>query len=230
VPAWGFFYPERGTEMVNLKMGAAPVSVVLVSLILWVSFAWGLPADTPAAEGKADEAPQGPWAGVRISDAYDYAKCAQCGKKNEVRAESCSRCRRELPQPSAEVTDPASVFVPGKGYYREGTLLEPGKKGLLIPGLVLAGSGLAAFTVGCTLAGESETGEMGPEAILVFAGFGMAVTGGVLLIIALATWTEPVYAFGCGERFGPYESEAFARRSPDTESVGLKVEVTLLSF
>jgi DNA-directed RNA polymerase subunit RPC12/RpoP len=79
--------------------------------------------------GEAEAAAKDPWVGVRISDAYDYAKCPQCGKKNDIHAVACSRCGNELPQPSAEVTEPAWGFVPGKGYFREGTVVEPAKKG-----------------------------------------------------------------------------------------------------
>jgi hypothetical protein len=169
--------------------------------VLWVSFAWGLPAEAEAGEGDAEAAAEDPWAGVRISDAYDYAKCTRCGEKNEICAERCSRCGCEVPQPSSEMTDPDVVFVPGKGYYREGTLLEPGKsqKGYWITGLVLS-------------------------ACLLF------VVGIPLLIYGLATRTEAVYAFASGDRYEPYESEAFARRSPDPDGVMLKVEVTLFGF
>jgi hypothetical protein len=221
--------------MVNFGRNAPPIAVVLASLLLWVSFAWGLPAEAPA-EGEADvaaaedtwrcgncdaenvalakyctecgakkagvagAAAEDRWAGVRISGAYNYAKCTRCGKKNQIRAESCSRCGNEFPQPSAEMTDPNVVFVPGRGYYREGTLLEPGKsqKGYWITGLFLS---FLVWPVGIPL-----------------------------LIYGLATRTEPVYAFASGERYDLYERPAYARRSPDSEGATLKVEVTLLGF
>jgi hypothetical protein len=99
------------------------------------------------------------------------------------------------------MTDPDVVFVPGRGYYREGTLLEPGKSqnGYWITGLVLT-------------------------ACLLWP------VGIPLLIYGLATRTEPVYAFASGERFEPYERPAFALMSADSDGVALKVEVTLLGF
>ncbi len=218
--------------MLNFKRCAPQVSVVLASLVLWTSFAWGLPTDAPAAEGEAEVAAEDPWAGVRISDAYDYAECFQCGKKNELRAKSCSRCAYELPQPSAEVTDPTWVFVPGKGYYREGTLLEVGnkRKGMLTAGLILIGSGLTTWGVALIMDARGYYESISTWALLgVVAGFGAASAGGVMFIVAVSTWKEPVYAFGSGERYGPYDA-AYARRLPDTDGVALKVEVTVLGF
>ena len=42
--------------MVNFGRKAPHIPVVLASLILWGSFAWGLPAEGPVIEGKADVA------------------------------------------------------------------------------------------------------------------------------------------------------------------------------
>ena len=240
--------------------------VVLASLLLWVSFAWGLPAEAPVTEGDADAAAAGdtwrcancnavneafanyctecggekggeagaaadnPWAGVRISDAYDYAKCTRCGEKNEIRAERCSRCTCQLPQPSAEITDPDVVFVPGKGYYREGALLEPGKsrKSLWITGLVLTTAGGLFLIPGGVVVladGEYAAGGIG----IVVAGIGATATGIVLLIRGIKK-TKPVYAFEQGESYRPFESETFARRSPSSDAAAFKVEVTLFGF
>ena len=193
-----------------------------------------MPAEAPAAGGDAEVAPKDPWAGVRISAAYDYAKCPECGKKNEIRAERCSRCAFELPQPSAEMTDPDMVFVPGKGYYRKGTLLEPAKsrKGLWVTGLVLSASAIGTFII-------IEVGEAShwwqPVAGIVYGPLVSALTamvfvGGVLFMIGITERKEPVYAFASGELYEPYESETFARRSPGSEGAALKVEVTVLGF
>ena len=213
--------------MANLGRSAPPIAVVLASLLLWVSFAWGLPADAPAAEGEADVTPKDPWARVRLSAAYDYAKCTRCGKKNQIRAESCSRCGNEFPQPSAEMTDPDMVFVPGKGYYREGTLLEPAKtkKTYKVTGLVLGGAGIGMLIVaGAPFLPESV------NQIFSTAGLPLTVVGVALLIYGLVGGTEPVYASAGGEAYEPYDRAACALRSRDSEGGGLKIEVTLLSF
>ena len=213
--------------MVNFGRNAPPIAVVLASLVLWGSFAWGMPADAPAAEGEAEVAREDPWAGVRISDAYDYAKCPNCGKKNEVQAESCARCGYELPQPAAEMEDPGWVFVPGKGYYRDGTILESAKtiRGLWISGLVFSVLGISTISV--ALIWTSETGGVGPA---FYAGVGATAVGAALVVAGVAGGTKPVYAFANGEHYEPYDRATYARRSPDSEGVGLKIEVTMLSF
>jgi hypothetical protein len=254
--------------MFNFQRGVPQIPFVLASLLLWVSFAWSLPAEAPAAEGDADVAPAGdtwacgncnavndasakyckecgakkagganaaakdPWVGVMISGAYDYAKCPSCGEKNEVRAETCSRCRWELPQPSGEETGPGWVFVPGRGYFREGTLLEPGKsrKGMLIGGVVSISLGVIALPVlgAVARASSDESGQ-----VLIIPGImalGAIGLGAVLLIVGLSTRKKPVYAFKSGELFEPYDRPAFARRAPQDDDVALKVEVTLLGF
>jgi DNA-directed RNA polymerase subunit RPC12/RpoP len=239
--------------------------VVLASLVLWVSFAWCLPAEPPATEGDADAAAaedtwrcancnavndafanyctecgaekggeagaaaEDPWAGVRISDAYDDLRCPYCWEYNELTAARCPSCGHEFPQPSAEVTDPDMVFVPGKGYYREGTLLEPGKsrKGLWITGLVLTTGGALFLIPGGIVA--SVEGYYGVGIVIGVAGIAATAVGIVLLIRGIKK-TKPVYAFEQGGRYRPFESETFARRSRDSEGEGLRVEVTLLSF
>lgn len=90
--------------MGNLGRNAPPIAVALASLLVWVSFAWGMPTEGSATEGDAAAAAEDPWARVRLSAAYDYAKCTECGKKNEIRAESCSRCGYELIDADAEAT------------------------------------------------------------------------------------------------------------------------------
>ncbi|MEE8638771.1 MAG: hypothetical protein V3T41_00010 [bacterium] len=44
--------------MLNFKRCAPQIPVVLAFLVLWVSFAWGLPADAPASEGEAEVTPE----------------------------------------------------------------------------------------------------------------------------------------------------------------------------
>ncbi len=229
-------------------------------MLLWGSFAWGLPAEAPAGEGgaevtaaedtwrcgscgaenvaaakyctecgakradKADIVAEDPWAGVMISGAYDYAKCPECGHKNEIRAVSCSRCGSELPQPSAEFTYPPWVFVPGKGYYPEGTLVDRPKArvGLWITGLVLTVSGAALLPL---------SGYFGYFGIVTFiAGLIATPVGIVLLIRGLVSRTDPVYACNSGGLNGPYEGLPYARRSPDSDGGAIKVEVTALGF
>jgi hypothetical protein len=253
--------------MVAFIKNTPQVSVVLASLVLWGSFAWGLPAEAPATEGDADvpapeapwkcascgtandasakycmecggekggeaeATPKDPWVGVMISGAYDYAKCPSCGEKNEVRAETCSRCRRELPQPSGEETGPGWVFVPGRGYFREGALLVPGntRKGMLIGGVVLMSLGIVGFSVTAAVARASED-ESGAVFLLpIIMASGAIGLGAVLLIVGLSTRKEPVYAFASGETFEPYDA-AYARRTRDSDGTALKIEVTLLGF
>ena len=189
----------------------------------------GMPADTPVAEDEGVAAPD-PWAGVRVSDAYDYIKCPQCGKENDLRATRCSRCKYEFPQPSADVTDPAMVFVPGKGYYREGTLLEPAesRKDLWIPGLVFAGVGLVTMDVAVVLAEDDVFGggDTEAEAIAFVAGGVITIIGGVLVIVGLTSKTQPVYAFRAAEPRVLDSHGAFARRSRE-DGAGLVLTVEL---
>jgi hypothetical protein len=215
--------------MVNFPRRTPQLVVVLAFLVLWVSFAWGLPADAPAAKSEAAAAAEDPWAGVKISYAYDYAKCPRCPHKNEIRRPACYRCGYSLPQPSGEYTYPPWVFVPGKGYYREGTVVEPGKdgKGLWITGLVITGIGLPVMIGGLVIF----TAGGDPVGIPLFiAASGATAVGSLLTIKGFRTRTKPVYAFASGERFEPYERPAFALRSPGSDGVALKVEVTVLGF
>ncbi len=238
--------------MVDFGRNAPPIAVVLASLILWVSFAWGLPADVPADEGDADVASaegawncnrcgtandasanycmecgarrvseakvaaEDPWAGVKISDAYDELGCLYCREYNELTAARCRSCGHEFPQPSGEYTYPPWVFVPGKGFYREGTLVEPAKKrwGLIITGYALVATGPAVMIVDW------------PG--LLTGGLVLLITGGVgalLLVSGYTTRREAVYALT--HRRASY---TYARRPPDSDGAALKVEVTLLSF
>jgi hypothetical protein len=189
------------------------------------------PAEEAAAavadDGEDEAVPEDPWASVRISNAYDYAKCLQCGKKNEIRAESCARCGYELPQPSPLMTDPAYVFVPARGYYPQGTLLEAGKsrKGLWATGLILTVCGaatLVGFAVGLSASSESP----GWTVVLVVPGFVALGTGVVLTTVGFATRSEPVYARGSGTG----GLVAGARKAPGPLAVDVKIEVPVLSF
>jgi hypothetical protein len=214
--------------MVDLVKNAPQLPVVLASLLLWGSFAWGLPAGVPASEGEAEVAPDDPWARVRLSDAYDYAKCRRCGYKNEVRRPACYRCGYSLPQPSGEYTYPPWVFVPGKGYYREGALVESGKirTPMFITGLALMGGGAALVAFGAPITASDGF----PSGLVMFGIPGLCAMGvGVALVIVATRTKPPVYAFECGELYEPYDA-AYARRSRDSEGEGLKIEVTLLGF
>jgi hypothetical protein len=208
--------------MRTISESKTPAVVVLAAALLAANFAWGLPAEPPGNEGEAAATAEDPWAGVKISDAYDELRCTYCWEYNELTAARCPSCGHEFPLPSAEYTYPPWVFVPGRGYYKEGTLLEPGKtrKGYWIAGIVLTASSLPAGI----LAGYYG-GEVGGAVGLAALGVGVG-----LIIYGLVARTEPVYAFAGGERFEPYESEAYARTSADSEGVALKVEVTVLGF
>ncbi len=198
-------------------------------LLVWGSFGWGLPAEAPAATGESKAAAADPWAGVRVSDAYDYARCPQCGKKNELRAERCSRCDYEFPQPSPEMSDPAWVFVPGKGYYKEGALLEPVKtrKIIITTGYALIAAGVAAVMTGAAYAEESDGVSFG---IGVVAGTFLGAPGGALLIIGYATRKKPIYALNPGALYINGPGRIYARRSPGSDGLAFKVEVTALGF
>jgi hypothetical protein len=52
------FVRETAEEaiLLNIIKTAPQIPVVLASLLLWASFAWGLPAEAPAAEAEADKA------------------------------------------------------------------------------------------------------------------------------------------------------------------------------
>jgi DNA-directed RNA polymerase subunit RPC12/RpoP len=215
-----------GTGGIKTKRSVPPISVVLAAIIMWVSFAWGLPADALATEGEADVAAEDPWAGVRISDAYDDLRCPYCWGYNELTAARCPSCGHEFLLPSGEYTYPPWVFVPGKGYYREGTLLEAGRtgKGLKNAGLVLIPVGFIVFVT------YPNTGSLLGAYAAFYGGLGAMAVGGVLLVIGLGSQKEPVYAFASGERYEPYERPAFTRRPVDTDGAGFKIEVTLVGF
>ncbi len=220
--------------MVNFARSLPQIPVVLTSLVFWFSFAWALPAETPAAEGDAEATPDDPWAGVKISDAYDYAQCPACPDTEDIRAETCPWCGYEFPQPSAEVTDPEMVFVPGLGYYREGTLLEPAKirKGTLIMGLVLSGlgaTGMVFIVKELTLPAGAASGDEGLLEIAALAASVVMVTGAILVVFGLKK-SKPVYAFNSGGFYEPCGYPAYARTSPDSGGLALKVEVTALGF
>ncbi len=216
--------------MVNFGRNAPPIAVTLASVLVWVSFAWGLPAEAAAAEGEAEDAPKNPWAGVKISDAYDYAKCSRCGHKNEVRRPACYRCGYSLPQPSGDYTYPPWVFVPGKGFYRERTLLEPAKSRITpfwITGLALAGAGIGTLIAGAT---SEYSGEGIPALVITIPlGVGMTVFGIWLFKFGFRE-TDAVYAFKTSDLHEPHERPGLALTSPDSGGLALEVEVTLLGF
>jgi hypothetical protein len=208
------------------KSGITPVFTLLV-ISIPLSRATALTARTDAESTNTAE---GRWAGVRVSDAYAYAECPNCEFQNEIKAGQCKQCGSPLPQPSPAMTDPSYVFVPGHGYFREGSLVEPAKsqKGYWVTGGVLITAG--AITA---LASYIAMGGYYQEDWFYLAGLpslaGIAV-GGVLFVVGFATRTGPVYAFASGGRFDPYERPAFALRSADSNGAALKVELTVLGF
>ena len=221
-------------EMVNFTKSTPQIPVILAFLILWGSSAWALPADTEASGGEAEVALEDPWASVTISGAYDYAKCPRCGKKNEVRAESCSGCGYGLPQPSAEVTDPYLVFVPGRGYYSEGEIIEPGhtRGWLWVTGLVVTCLGAGEVFLGSALLmseGSTPEDREGFKAILIFGGV-MLIGGLVMTIVGLTHKTKPVYAFRTGELYEPYDGVARERGPVESGNLDFKIEVPVLGF
>jgi ribosomal protein L40E len=257
--------PQKGKgNMPDFARSVPQIPVVLASLILWVSFAWGLPAEPPAAEGEADVAPaeaawncdrcgtandasakyctecgaeksgeakaeaEDPWAGVRISGAYDYAKCLNCSLKNEVRAERCWQCGSELPKPLKEFKYPPWVFVPGEGYYREGTLLEPPKttKALWILGLVVTAVGVWWTADRFSITLENTTGK---HMLEVMAGIPIMALGVTLMVFGFKK-SEPVYAFIDGDCYELYEGVASAQTPPDAVDIACEVELTAFGF
>ena len=128
------------------------------------------------------------------------------------------------------MADPSFVFVPGHGYFREGSVVEPAKtkRGYWVTGIVLMAAGTASAVASYVAMGGYYHSDW-----FYFAGLpsfaGIAV-GGVLFVVGLATRAGPVYAFASGESREPYERPSLARRSLDSEDPALKFEVTLLSF
>ncbi len=138
------------------------------------------------------------------------------------------------------MTDPNIVFVPGKGYYREGTLLEPAKnrKGTFIAGLVLLGVGLTAVIFATSRPNWVEVNPFLGDTLIIppwkwaaYLGGGAAAgIGTILLIRSVPIIKEPVYAFESGGRFEADARAAYALSSRDSEDVAFKLEVTALSF
>jgi hypothetical protein len=224
--------------MVNFVKNTPQIPVVLASLVLWVSFAWGLPAngddaaEAPVTDVDAAVAPAADtWTCGNCNAVNDAsAKCPKCGKKNDIRALVCSRCGYVLPQPSAEIKDPDLVFVLGKGYYHEGELLEPAReqKWLLTTGYVLIGVGVA--TAAGTGYIETQKGSSIGTATGFFAASLIAVGGVPFLVIGYATRKEAVYALNgsrCYETGTPCKYE---QPSPYYEGVALKVNVLTLGY
>ncbi|MEE8640229.1 MAG: hypothetical protein V3T41_07445 [bacterium] len=158
-------------------------------------------ADVVAQANPGEEKTEDLWKGVRISRAYKKLKCPQCGKSNDLRAAECRRCGYRFPQPSPDVTDPSQVFVPGKGYYREGALLEPAQSRaiLWVPGVALGVVGLSTMSAALSVLAGEETGssEVDTEAArtVLWIGSGMTVVGVVLTVIGFTSKTKAVYAF-----------------------------------
>lgn len=210
--------------MHNIAKSIPQIPLFLASLVLLASFVWAFPADAPNAAAGGEAVAADPWAGVSVSDAYAYAECLRCGEENEVRTKSCSRCGYEFPQPSALMTDPSYVFVPGRGYYPEGTLLEPGKPrtGLIITGVILTGAGLGTLIALSAITSDWES----PGITIAFFVPAIASlgTGIALAAVGLGTRSKPVYALerGAGPR------AVAARKLYGSLAVEVKVELPML--
>jgi hypothetical protein len=158
-------------------------------------------ADVVAQADPAGEKTEDVWEGVRISGAYETLECPQCGTYNDLRAAACIKCGYRFPQPSPGVTDPSQVFVPGRGYYREGTLLEPARSRaiLWVPGVVVMGIGLSTTSLALALVAAAEDDGTDPVSegvkATAWVGLGITAVGAVLTIIGVTNKTEAVYAY-----------------------------------
>lgn len=157
--------------------------------------------DVVAQANPGEEKTEDVWEGVRISGAYETLKCPQCGASNDLRATKCKRCGYPFPQPSPDVTDPSQVFVPGKGYYREGALLEPGRSRaiLWVPGMVIGVIGLSTMSLALALLAAEESGSSDVDTegakTAAWVGLGITAVGAALTIIGFTNKTEAVYAY-----------------------------------
>ncbi|NIT36832.1 MAG: hypothetical protein GTN49_10100 [candidate division Zixibacteria bacterium] len=229
------------------KITAAAAVAGLISLLCGASPAWAYgggkayltPAEdlTIAATGPGEKKKaEGIWEGVRISDAYDKLKCPRCGTSNDLRAAECRRCGYRFPQPSPDVTDPSMVFVPGRGYYREGALVEPakGRKSLWLPGLVTTGVGLTTMYVSVSwAAAESfegifggDPGTKGAETAFLI-GSGLTVVGGALVLIGFASKTKAVYAVAQPARRTAVARGSNGPRPVGADGPGIKLELSV---
>jgi len=289
-------FKRKGEEkMVDFRRSAPQIPLVLASLVLWVSFAWALPGDSPESEGDDvysegvptvsydpfvldsatyDEvvedslmiARAGKWVcpgcGKENKASEDYCtacgevnptprerksstkiyeeiKCPQCGKKNELDAARCYNCGLIFPQPSEEVTDPDMVFVPGRGYYRKGEMIEPGhpRRGLLVTGLVIGGIGLVVVSfslvammgkaIGSIAGGGADTDT---EEVVFIVGGAMVIGGGIMALVGFCNKTDPIYAFHTGELDEGYDGVACERAPVGPGNLEFKIEVPVLSF
>ncbi len=193
-------------------------------------------ADVVAQANPGGEKTEDVWEDVTISGAYKKLKCPQCGKSNDLRAAECIRCGYRFPQPSPDVTDPNLVFVPGRGYYREGTLLEPARsrKGLWISGVVIAALGLPMMSAAASVlvAEENDYQEVDVEAArtVLWIGSGMTVVGVVLTIIGFTNKTKVVYAFAQPAGRAPVARVAGGSAPGRAEGLTFKVGLSFSPF
>ncbi len=162
---------------------------------------FGPRADVVAQANPGEEKTEDVWEGVRISGAYEKLECPQCATSNDLRAAECRRCGHRFPQPSPDVTDPSQVFVSGRGYYREGTLLEPARSRaiLWVPGMVIGVVGLSTLSLALALLAADESGRSNLDTegtkTAAWVGFGITAVGAALTIIGFTNKTEAVYAY-----------------------------------
>jgi predicted RNA-binding Zn-ribbon protein involved in translation (DUF1610 family) len=174
--------------------------------------------------------------GVRISGAYEKLKCPQCGTYNDLRAAECIKCGHPFPQPSSDVTDPSQVFVPGRGYYREGALLEPAqsRKILWVPGVVIGAVGLSTLSLALALVAAAEDDGTDPVSegvkTTAWVGLGITAVGATLAIIGFTNKTEAVYAYAEPSGRAPVARAAGGSAAARAEGLTLKFGLSFNPF
>lgn len=145
--------------------------------------------------------------------------CTQCGAVNEKAAKFCGDCG----SPLGVAAGGNMVFVPGRGYYAKGTMIESGhaRTGLWVSGLLLwllGGPAIAGTGVAVNSAGLYVVGAL------------VSVGGLVMFIVGLAYKTKPVYAFRAEEDRDYYTAWRDAPERLRDDERAWNIEVTCLSF
>ncbi|MEE9458028.1 MAG: zinc ribbon domain-containing protein [bacterium] len=145
--------------------------------------------------------------------------CTQCGAANEKAGKYCGDCGTPL----GVAGGGNMVYVPGRGYYAKGTMIESGhaRTGLWVSGLLLwllVGPGIAYAGVGTTSTG-------------LYALGGLITIGGlVMFIVGLASKTKPIYAFRAEEDRNNYTPWPDAPERLRDDEWAWTIDVTCLSF